>query len=129
QRGAGSRERDDLVLLSGLGRNQLDDCRVDVEAAERDRGNAVLLAEQRGDFVVLDVSELDQIEAELPPVLALIVQCLLELLGRNALLFEKQFSDSDRHHRPSANRRLAYRDEPFTVSSLYIRTGWGLISP
>ena len=67
-------------------------------------GTPVLLAEQRRDLVVFDVSELDQIEAELPPVLALIVQRLLELLGRDALLLEKQFSDSNRHQRSRANR-------------------------
>jgi hypothetical protein len=62
---------------------------------ERDGGNAVLLAEQRRDLFVLDEAELDQIEAELPPVLALIVQCLLQLLGGDALLLEKQLADSD----------------------------------
>ena len=69
---------------------------------ERDRGHAVLLAEQRRDLLVLDVAELDQVEAELPPVLALIVQRLLELLRRDALLLEKQLADAYGHRH--ANR-------------------------
>ena len=97
QRGAGARERNDLVLLRGLGGHELDDGGIDLELAERDGGHAVLLAEERGDLVVFDEAELDQIEAELPPVLALIVQRLLELLRRDALLFEKQLSDANRH--------------------------------
>ena len=56
-----------MVLLGGLGGYELDDGGVDVELTECNRGNAVLLAEKRGDLVVFDVSELDQIEAELPP--------------------------------------------------------------
>ena len=72
---------------------------IDVELPEGDRRHAVLLAQESGDLVVFDEPELDQIEAELPPVLALIVQRLLELLRRDALLFEKQLSDSNRHEK------------------------------
>ena len=35
---------------------------------EVDRGHAVLLAEQRGDLLVLDEPELDQIQPSLPPL-------------------------------------------------------------
>ena len=35
---------------------------------EVDRGNAVLLAEERGDLLVLDEPHLDEVVAELPPV-------------------------------------------------------------
>ena len=68
-------------LLRGLGRDQLDDRRVDLELVEVDGGDAVLLAEQRGDLVVLDEAELDQNQAELPPVGLLVGQRFLELLG------------------------------------------------
>jgi hypothetical protein len=97
QRRARPRERDDLVLLRGLSRNELDHCRVDVELPEGNRRHAVLFAEEGRDLVVFDEAEPDQIEAELSPVRALIVQRLLELLRRYALLFEKQLSDSNRH--------------------------------
>src|ERR1700741_4063218 len=49
------------------------------------------------DFFVLDEAKLNQSQAELSPVLALIVQRLLELFSRDALLFEKQLSDAYRH--------------------------------
>jgi hypothetical protein len=97
QRRARAAERDDLVLLGGLGRDEPDDGRVDLELGEVDGGHAVLLAQQRRDVVVLDEPELDQVQAELPPVGLLVVQGLLELLRRDALLLEKQFPDSDRH--------------------------------
>ena len=70
---------------------------IDFELREVDRRDAVLLAEQRGDLLVLDEAELDQIEAELPPIGLLIVQGLLELLRRDALLFEKKFADANGH--------------------------------
>ena len=60
ERGARSRERDDLVLLRRLGGDQLDDGGVDLELADRDRGNAELLAEERGDLGFLDEAQRDQ---------------------------------------------------------------------
>ena len=56
---------------------ELDDHRIDLELGEVDGGNAVLLAEQRGDLLVLDEPHLDEVEAELPPVGLLMVQGLL----------------------------------------------------
>ena len=86
-----------MVLLRGFGWNELDDGGVDFEFGERDRRNAVLAAEERGDLLVLHEAHLDQIQAELSPVLALVVQRLLELFSRDTLLFEKQLSDTYRH--------------------------------
>ena len=77
QRRAGAAERDDLVLLRGLGRNELDDREVDLELREVDRRDAVLLAEKGGDFLVLHEAHLDQVVAELPPVGLLVGQGLL----------------------------------------------------
>ena len=87
QRRARSAERNDLVFLRGLGGDELDDGRIDLELGEVDRRHAVLLAQQRGDLLVLDEAQLDQVEAELPPVGLLIVQGLLELVRCDALLF------------------------------------------
>ncbi len=95
-----------MVFQRGFGGNEFDDVRIHVELPEGDRRHAVLLAQESGDLVVFDESELDQIEAELPPVLALIVQCLLELLRRYALLFEKQLSDSNRHEKETGLSHL-----------------------
>ena len=60
----------------------------------------------------LTIPELDEIGAELPPVLALIVQRLLELFRRDALLFEKQFANANGHSRDY----LADGDRPPNVA-------------
>ncbi len=99
ERRAGARERDDLVFLRCLRGNELHDRRIDLELGECDRGHAVLLAQQRRDLLVFHVSQLHKIEAELPPVLALVVQRILQLLGRDALLLEKEFTDPKGHGR------------------------------
>ena len=112
QRGAGSRERDDLVLLRGLGGHELDDARVDLELADGDRGDAELLAEERGDLGFLDEAERDEGEAELPALLPLVGQRLLELLRGDALLFEKQIAKSDGHlesSHPGCDRPRRFR--------------------
>ena len=70
---------------------------VDLELREVDRGDAVLLAEQRGDLLVLDEAELDEVEAELAAVGLLIVQRLLQLGRSDALLFEQQLANADGH--------------------------------
>ena len=93
-------------LLRGLGGNQLDDRRVDLELREVDRGNAVLLAEQGGDLFVLDEAELDEVDAELAAVGLLIVQRLLQLRRRDALFFEQQLADADGHRVRPCGKRL-----------------------
>ena len=93
----GAAERNDLVLLRGLGGNQLDDGRVDLELREVDRGDAVLLAEERGDLLVLDEPHLDEVVAELAPVGLLMVQGLLKLLGGDALLLEEELANANGH--------------------------------
>ena len=60
---------------------------IDLELRQVDGGDAVLLAEERGELFVLDEPELGQIEAELPPIGLLIVQGLLKLIRSDALLF------------------------------------------
>ena len=70
---------------------------IDLEFSERDGRNAVLTAEERGHLVVFHEPELDQVQAELSPVLALVVERLLELFRRDALLLEKQLSDAYGH--------------------------------
>ena len=62
-------------------------------------GNAVLLAEKRGDLLVLDEPHLDEVVAELAPVGLLMVQGLLELLRRDPLLLQEEFANADGHER------------------------------
>ena len=105
QRRAGAAERDDLVLLDRLGGNELDDGGVDLELRQVDRGHAVLLAEQIGDFLVLDEPEADQIQADLAAVRLLMVQRLLQLGRRDALFLEQQLADTNGHRvRPCEDR-------------------------
>ena len=86
-----------MILLGGFGGNELEDGGIDLELVQRDGGDAVLLAEEGGDVLVFDEAERDETVPELAPVLALRVQRLLELLGRDALLLEKQLSNTNRH--------------------------------
>ena len=88
ERRSRSPDRHDLVLLRGLGRNQLEDGDVDVELREVDEGNAVLTAEERGDLLVVDHSELDERHAQLAAIGLLMVQGLLQLRGSDALFPE-----------------------------------------
>ena len=55
-------------LLRGLGGNELDDGGVDLELREVDRRDAVLLAEERGDLLVLDEPHLDEVVTELAAI-------------------------------------------------------------
>ena len=82
--------RNDLVLLGGRGRHELDDAGVDFKLGEVDGENAVLSAEQRRDLVVLG-------EAELAPVGLLVLEGFLKLRRGNTLLLEEQLADSDSH--------------------------------
>jgi hypothetical protein len=50
------------------------------------RAVSVLLAQQRGDLLVLDEPHLDEVVAELPAVRLLLAQGLLKLLGGDQLL-------------------------------------------
>ena len=97
ERAARAAQRNDLVLAGRLGRHQLDDGRVDLELGEVDRGDAVLLAEQRGNLLVLHEPHLDEVEAELAPVALLLRERLLQLLGGNQFLLEEEFAYSDGH--------------------------------
>src|SRR6476661_4035424 len=83
-------ERLNLILLSGVGGNELDDGRVELELWQVDGRDAVLLAQEGRDLHVLDKAHLDEVVAELPPVGLLVIEGLLELLRSYPLLFEKE---------------------------------------
>ena len=118
QRRAGAAERDDLVLLRGLGRDQLDDRGIDLELRQIDRGHAVLLGEQSGDLLVLDEAELDEIEAELAAVGLLIVQRLLQLGRSDALLLQQQLADADRHRAYRSDEDCSGRQTSMSAASV-----------
>ena len=90
-------QRNDLIFLRRVRRDQLDDRLIDLELRQVDRRHAVLLAEQRRDLFVGDETELDEIQAELAAIGLLIVQRLLQLGRSDALFLQKQVADADGH--------------------------------
>ncbi len=86
-------QRDDHVLLRGLDWDQLNDDRVDLEIGEVDRRDAVLLAQDRSDIVVLDISQVDENRTQAPAAVALMLQRSIELFGGDVVLFYEQFAD------------------------------------
>src|SRR5262249_1960573 len=97
--GAGATQRDDLILLRRIRRNQFDDGRVEFELGQVDGGNAVLLAEERGDLLIFDEPQLHEVVAEFAAFGLLLIQGLLQLLRRYSLLLYKEFANPDRHRR------------------------------
>ena len=65
----GARDRDDLVLLADLVRDELHDLVVDLVLVEVDRRHAVLRRQEVRDLAVGDVPELGERVAEVLPVL------------------------------------------------------------
>ena len=110
---AGPAQRDDLIFLGGIRRDQLDHRLIDFKLGQVDRGHAVLLAEQRRDLFVGHETELDEIQAQLPAVGLLIVERLLQLRRSDALFLQKQVADADGHRYNSDRlpRRSARRAE------------------
>lgn len=72
---------------------------IDAELREVDGGNAVLLAEKGGNFLVLHEAHLDQVMAERSPSSLLLVQGLLQLLSSDPFLLEEEFANTDGHER------------------------------
>ena len=91
-------DRNDVVLGGGLGRNQPDDRRIEIEFAEVDGRHAVLPAERP---TVMSSSarmpSLTRLRPEPAAVGALMVQRLLQLGRGDALFAQQQFAESDSH--------------------------------
>ncbi len=104
----------DQVLLGHLGRDQIDHRLVDLEVAQVDRGHAVLLGEQLGDVVFLDVAQVDQVEAELLAVrlLSCRASSSWSWLIRPAL--SEHLAQLDRHGLPLTSAR-SEADRPYAI--------------
>src|ERR1700730_7436753 len=100
QRGAGAVDRDALVLLGHVLRNELDHLEVDVELFEIDRGDAVLLGEEARELALLDETELGEVVADAAARLLLLVLGLLQLLQRDEILADQQFTETTSHSGP-----------------------------
>jgi len=68
------------VFLGDLGGDELDDGPVDLEVRQVDGRDAVLSAQERGDVVLADEAELDEVRADAPAGGLLLLQRLVELL-------------------------------------------------
>ena len=97
QRAPDTAERNDQVLLGDLGRNQLDDGRVDLEVGEIYRGNAVLTAQHGGYVVIVDETQGNENRTETPAVVPLVLQRDLQLFGRYKILFDEELTDVRGH--------------------------------
>jgi hypothetical protein len=69
-----------------------DDLRVDLELAEVDGGDAVLLGEELRELALLDEAKLRQVVAELPACRFLLFLCLMQLLEADQVFANKKLT-------------------------------------
>jgi hypothetical protein len=80
------------MFLRNLLRNETQDGGIDTEEIEIYGGDAVLSRQYSSDHVVAYETELDQIEAEPTAVLALVVECLSQVLRANKIFAYQNFA-------------------------------------
>jgi hypothetical protein len=100
QRGAGAVDRQDEVLLRHLGGNEVDHRLVDLEVPQVDRRHAVLLGQELGDVVFLDVTQLDQVEPDLFAVVSLRLEGFVELVLSDQTRADQHLPQLDGHELP-----------------------------
>ena len=76
----------------------LDDLRIDLEILQVDRRDAVLLAEEVGELVLLDGAHLDERRANAGAVSLLLFLGFAELLDRDQILSDEQFTQTAGGH-------------------------------
>jgi hypothetical protein len=94
--GAGTGQREDLVLFGHVLRHELEHLGVDLVLVEVDRGDAVLRREEVRHLAVGYVPELGERVAEVVPALALLVLRLPELLQTDQLLANEELTQPGR---------------------------------
>src|SRR5262249_6620987 len=90
-------QRQNLIALGRLERNQLDDCRINFEVGEINSGNAVLTRQKVRHVLVGQKAELHQRRAEAAVGLLLDLACLCQLLRGYDLLFDEKITQPLRH--------------------------------
>jgi hypothetical protein len=100
ERCAHTAERQNLVALGGLERNQLNDGRVDLEIGKIDGGHAVLARQEVGDILIGEEAELHQSRGEAAASVFLELRRLFQLLCGNDLFFDEQVAQPLRHISP-----------------------------
>ena len=94
QRLVGAVDRDDAVLARHVLRDESDDVALDVELAQVDRRDAVLLGQELRQVLFLDDAELDQAVAEALTRLLGRFLGLLQLIGGDELLADEELAKS-----------------------------------
>ena len=74
-------------------RDKTQDGIVDVKEFQIYRRNAVLAGQYRGNRIIRDQPEFDEVVAETSAVLSLIVECLTEMLRTNQVLANENFAE------------------------------------
>jgi hypothetical protein len=80
------------MFLGDLLRDETYHCGIDIEEFEINGWYAVLPGQYGGDHVVTNEPELDEIEAESTTMLALVVECLSQVLRANKILANEYFA-------------------------------------
>ena len=79
--------------------DQLDHHRVDLELVEVDRRNAVLLRDEVGELVLVQVAQGGDLGTEASALVTGLILRLTQLLGRELARFDQQLADSLVHTR------------------------------
>ncbi len=117
QRRAGAAQRDDLILVRRLDRNQLDDPGIEVELREVDGRDAVLLAQDAGDVFVADEAKAHQVVTDFASLRFLTGQRLLQLGRSNASFLEQQLANADGHRsRSGVDRHVQTLARPLPLA-------------
>src|ERR1035437_6945336 len=96
-RGARLIDGNNVVLARDVGRDELEDRRIDLEVREVDRRNAELSRQRLGDVVLADVAQLDERLAELHSGGLDFPQPFLKLLARDEFRLDEEIPELDGH--------------------------------
>ena len=87
-----------MVPHRGILGDELYDRGINFIVFQVDRGNAVLAGQNLGDFVVTNESQFHQRGSQPTPVLPLMGDSLLKLIGGNQVFFDQDFAKPGRHN-------------------------------
>ena len=104
QRRAGAIDRQELMALGELRRNELEDVGRDLEVGEVDRRDAILLRKEVGQLLLIEDAELGQAVAQPCTGFTLLFLRFLQLRERDQILADQQLTQSTHSHSRDADR-------------------------